>query len=57
MIKYLEVADFHYNPSRKEECISAFNNIIKASADVDFLVFAGDLFDLPIYANDDLNTY
>lgn len=56
MIKYLEVADFHYNPSRKEECVSAFNNIIKASADVDFLVFAGDLFDLPIYANDDLNT-
>ena len=56
MIKYLDVADFHYNPNRKAECISAFEKIIAASADVDFLVFAGDLFDLPIYANDDLNT-
>lgn len=54
-MKYLEIADFHYNPNRKAECITAFNNIIKASEDVDFLVFAGDLFDLPIYANDDLN--
>lgn len=55
-MNYLEIADFHYNPNRKEECISAFSRIIDASADVDFLVFAGDLFDLPIYANDDLNT-
>lgn len=55
-VRYLEVADFHYNPNRKAECISAFEKIIAASADVDFLVFAGDLFDLPIYANDDLNT-
>ena len=55
-VKYLEIADFHYNPARKAECVSAFNQIIAASCDVDFLVFAGDLFDLPIYANDDLNT-
>ena len=54
-VRYLEIADFHYNPARKAECISAFNQIIAASNDVDFLVFAGDLFDLPIYANDDLN--
>lgn len=55
-VKYLEVADFHYNPNRKSECILAFEKIIAASADVDFLVFDGDLYDLPIYANDDLNT-
>ena len=55
-VRYLEIADFHYNPARKAECVSAFNQIIAASNDVDFLVFAGDLFDLPIYANDDLNT-
>lgn len=54
-MKYLDVADFHYNPNRKEECIEAFSKIIKASADVDFVVFSGDLFDLPVYANDDLN--
>ena len=29
MIKYLDIADFHYNPNRKEECISAFSKIIK----------------------------
>lgn len=55
-MKYLDIADFHYNPNRKEECIEAFGKIIKASADVDFVVFSGDLFDLPIYANEDLNT-
>ena len=55
-VKYLEIADFHYNPARKAECVSAFNQIIAASCDVDFIVFSGDLFDLPIYANEDLNT-
>ena len=55
-VKYLEIADFHYNPARKAECVSAFNQIIAASCDVDFVVFSGDLFDLPIYANEDLNT-
>lgn len=55
-MKYLDIADFHYNPNRKEECIEAFSKIILAANDVDFVVFSGDLFDLPIYANEDLNT-
>ncbi len=54
-VKFLEVADFHYNPNRKEECIRAFSKIIEQAEKVDFIVFCGDLFDLPVYANDDLN--
>lgn len=55
-MKYLEIADFHYSPERKEESKKCFEKIIKEAEEADFLVFCGDLFDKNIYANDDLNT-
>ena len=55
-MRYLELADLHYSPARKEDFKNVFQNILNAADDVDFCVFPGDLFDRTVYADEDLNT-
>lgn len=54
MIKYLEVADFHFSKRWAETSISAAQKVAEAAKkqNVDFIAIVGDFFDSPIYASD-----
>ena len=54
MIKYLEVADFHFSKRWAETSISAAQKVREAAKEqsIDFIAIVGDFFDSPIYASD-----